>query len=841
MNYELLPKPVNGKFLKVEHFPASYQTLIFRLWEMVSAEKIAEVIKTTKENVINSAYSMGLKEQKNIDQWLTRGYISIIKAVWQLLPYEQMLLLLDWDEARLDFCLKEDDFLGGKLGEKCDCPPVLYRELTQEEKEKTKKIKASMEKHIQILDEKDIAIPFDFWNSKYKPLISPVKQEIAVNSDWCIEYPKNNSAINDYVEDFEEFAKTFGITFKKSSDKKIILKCDIETDDEEYHEIDIKENEIIINAGHDFGVLRGIYFLEDLAESAGTFTFKKKSYKRKTKVKTRFLYSFCGLYADVLDKDTEISFPQELLKEYAKRGINGVWIQGVLYKLAPYPFDEKQCVGWEKRLENLDKLTKRAARYGIKVYMYINEPRCLPLAYFEKHPELKGSKLRPNGDNACLCTSHPDTHKYLKDALQTVCKRVPELGGFFNITQTENRVLCYSSGATLGPGAEPCPVCFEKAPSEVISGVIKTMADAICEINPKMKYFYFAWSLSQTLGQDEANKVIELLPKNVIVLQVSETQMPVNIPADGANDIVDYSIAIVGPGEVAKNQWRKAKECGLETAAKVQISNSWECSSAPFIPVYDNIIEHMQNLSDEGVEHIMLSWTLGGYISDNIKIASSYFFDDGEQKDAYDNILTQSYGSYKETVKEAVHHFSDGFKNFPFNWKHIYTGPCNEGVANLLYTKPSGMTATMTCFPYDDLQTWRGLVTDRPSALSGPLFKEEVLLNQYALICDEWEKGLEIIKDMPTSEFKDMAIYCYTLFKSSYNQIKFYMEREGKQDKTVMRNIVESEKELAISAYEIMLRNASVGYEAANHYYVTRSKLAEKVVQCDYILENYYK
>ena len=51
-----------------------------------------------------------------------------------------------------------------------------------------------------------------------------------------------------------------------------------------------------------------------------------------------------------------------------------------------------------------------------------------------------------------------------------------------------------------------------------------------------------------------------------------------------------------------------------------------------------------------------------------------------------------------------------------------------------------------------------------------------------------------------------------------------------------MNEIVKSEKELALKVYEIMCRNSAVGYEAANHYYVTRSMIAEKIIQCEYLL-----
>ena len=830
-NMELLREPTKGKFLEIKHFPTSYQTLIFRLWEMVSAKKIAKVINTSEENVRKAALDMGLKEQKDLEHWMTRGYISIIRAVWNLLPYEQIYTLMDWDAERLSFCLREDDFLGLKLGEKCECPEVLYRELTENEKEQTKKIKETVENFIRPLDKFDIAKPFDFFESKYGSLVSVKNREVLVDSSWALEY--TDAKLSDFVEDFKNFALKYGVEFSESGDKKIVLEMNIRSDDEEYHEIHINDDLIKIIAPSPVGILRGLYDLEDLVESAGTFSFDKKVYKKKTKVKTRFIYSFCGLYADVLDKYNKISLPDELLEGYARRGINGVWIQGVLYKIAPYPFNEKESEGWETRLENLKALTERAARYGIKVYMYINEPRCMPEAFFKNRPDMKGISWRDDGAYT-LCSSHPETHKYLKDALQTICKKVPLIGGFFNITQSENNVLCTSRGNRWDE-KHTCPVCTPKGAYKVTAEILSTMANAVYEIDKNIKFFAYAWTWTHDYG-DDTEKLIASLPKNVIVLQVSESKMKfVRCGIEG--EVRDYSLSIVGPGEPAKQMWGQAKKYNLETAAKIQINNSWECSTSQFLPVYDNVIEHMKNLTEFGVDHMMLSWTLGGYFSDSLKIASSYFFEDNETKtDVYEEVLKNTYGDYAKIVKESVHHFCKGFAEYPFNIYHLYRGPSNAGVANLLYTEPSNMRSTTTCFAYDDIKGWcarhKGDDTDGWTEL----YTGEVLKTQYDLLCREWEKGLDIIKDMPTSEFKDMAIYGYTLFKASYNQTAYYLERDGKRDKKLMRELVENEKELALKAYEIMLRNSAVGYEAANHYYVTKSQLMEKIVQCDYIL-----
>ena len=101
-----------------EYFPTVMQAFIFRNWNMVSKYKIAEVLNTNVDNVVLQAERMGLKEQGNAKLWNEKGYITIIRANWHLLPYEQLLKLLDWTEEKLALILKEEDFLDIKLDRK---------------------------------------------------------------------------------------------------------------------------------------------------------------------------------------------------------------------------------------------------------------------------------------------------------------------------------------------------------------------------------------------------------------------------------------------------------------------------------------------------------------------------------------------------------------------------------------------------------------------------------------------------------------------------------------------------------------------------------------------------
>ena len=89
---------------------------------------MAEVLGTSVENVAALAESMGLPPAGAIPREMTsRGYITILRRNWHLLPYEQLLPLVDMSAEQLAYALREDDFLWAKLGLlKPKCEPLRY-------------------------------------------------------------------------------------------------------------------------------------------------------------------------------------------------------------------------------------------------------------------------------------------------------------------------------------------------------------------------------------------------------------------------------------------------------------------------------------------------------------------------------------------------------------------------------------------------------------------------------------------------------------------------------------------------------------------------------------------
>lgn len=684
-----LPK-VGTAAIELSHFPTKHQAFIFRAYEYVPIDRIAKVLGTDVETVRHAAGEMGLPDYAPGDLWLRRGYITIIRRMWHILPYEQLLELLDMDEQTLARIMREDDFLDVKLSDKPYCERISWRELTEEERIRTRQIQKLMQS-------------LDFSG----------KQPFAFEYD-----------------------------------------------------------------------------------------VPKMQFTGKERFSTRMIYAFSGLYQHAFDVDSEEFLPDEQLKAYQALGINGIWTQGVLSQLTPFPFDPAVSAGYEQRIKKMRAMTERLARYGIKLYLYLNEPRSMPLFFFEKYPELRG---HVQGEDACLCISTPQVRDYLTDAVESICRAVPLIGGFFTITRSENLTNCYShSGFAWNPCN--CPRCKNRGVGEVVAETIDCILNGAYRVSRDIKVFAWSWRW------DEFNEdIIRQLPKDVILLSQSELDIPFEIGGVKGN-VLDYSMSIVGPGERARREWKLAKDRGLEVGAKVQINTTWEASTVPAIPVRPSIEKHIKTLQEEGVQHLLLSWTLGGYPCRNIAAAAKYF---------YEECSDQSKGP---APYEAEKQFVEAFREFPFHINVLYFGPQNAGPSNLLFEKPTGYKTSMTCFAYDDLKGWRSIY---------PLSTFE---EQFSKLCKKWEIGLDMLDEEDESETAIMARATYCLFKSSLNQIRFIRAR----DEGFYSDAVSAAKEELLTAKRmlaLMNKNAAIGYEAANHYYYSKGQLAEKIINCNYIVE----
>lgn len=156
--------------LTFAHFPDRLHAFIWRNWNLVPSERMARVVGAKPRQIAEIARAMGLGDEDVLSAAKReRIYLSIIRRNWHLLPYEQLLELLDWTPARMDEALREDDFLWHKLGQlKPRCERLEYREPTQEMRRREAEI-AAIVREISREDKGAGEKPCDFLDRFTKP------------------------------------------------------------------------------------------------------------------------------------------------------------------------------------------------------------------------------------------------------------------------------------------------------------------------------------------------------------------------------------------------------------------------------------------------------------------------------------------------------------------------------------------------------------------------------------------------------------------------------------------------------------------------------------------------
>ena len=749
-----LPRGSAPKPVPLPHFPGPLHAFLWRNWPLVPTARLAAVVGARPREIIRLGHAMGLGAPPPIsrDQW-TRSYLTIIRRNWHLLPYEQLLQLLDWNAEQLAFTLREDDFLFVKLGSlKPQCEPLRYR--------------------------------------------------------------PSDSTLSE-----------------RARESARILREELPA---------LKSTEPL------FG------FVAQLSRPTTTRT------RRITTGQLKFCYSYFALYGDALLSQASDPYPDAYLERLAQAGVNGVWLQAVLYKLAPFPWQPELSAEHKARLGNLRQLVARARKHGIQVFLYLNEPRAMQLRFFERFPHLRGVT---EADHAALCTSQTEVQSYLVDSIATICRTVPDLGGFFSITASENLTNCWSHGQ-----GNQCPRCGPRSAPEVIAEVNSLFCrgmsaalhrespePAISAVNQPPPAPATAGSprlLVWDWGWDDAwaGVAIRRLPAQVALMSVSEWELPID--RGGVKTTVgEYSISAIGPSPRAQGHWQLAHERGLDTIAKIQAGNTWELAAVPYLPAIENVARHAENLRSAGVKGLMLGWTLGGYPSPNLEVVSEILAGASPEV-AMGRVAQRRVGKeLAPALVAAWRQFSAAFQEFPFHTGVLYSGPQQLGPANLLWPEPTRYQATMVGFPYDDLESWRAI------------YPPEIFIQQFEKVAAGFGSALDELQhatrkiSVGQSHRAALEAECRVAeaaaihFHSTANQARFVLARRSlaavetapaaAAALETLETLLKDEIALARRLYQLQSADSRIGFEASNQYFYIPIDLAEKILNCRYLLDHW--
>ena len=142
--------PIKRMTLPENNFPTVWQTVIFRNYGFVETERIAKTLQTDVATIDAEAKRLGISKFNTITDFDDNGYITIIRNNWFLLPYDQLCTLTGFSMDKLEFVLKEEDFLWVKLAHfKPQCKPVKYKPLSQTAIRKTERIAKIVSKYYE--------------------------------------------------------------------------------------------------------------------------------------------------------------------------------------------------------------------------------------------------------------------------------------------------------------------------------------------------------------------------------------------------------------------------------------------------------------------------------------------------------------------------------------------------------------------------------------------------------------------------------------------------------------------------------------------------------------------
>lgn len=771
--------------------PTMWQEVIFRNYGMVTNSTLSKILGTSEDIIAFNAALLGLDKLVYNPKWLSLGYITIIRANWHILPYEQIAEVLGITLEKLSVILREEDFLNVKLGNfKPKTDAVKYLPLSCGEYEQTLAIGKIVQNNYLSLQQSY----FDFAKS--------LSSETFNNNFEIIDNTKS-----ELTQRYISFTKKYyDLSHLAKQTIKLEL-CNMPISQESYR-LQISDCNISISATTAVGIFRG---LQEIAENT---SLKSGEYLRIAKIEQRIIHSYLGGCGDILNLEKNDYFSDELLTRLAKAKVNGIWLTAIFYQLREFAFDKKISEGHEKRIAILQALQQKLDCYGLKLYLYINEPRCLPMSFFESQPELLGEQY--NGDGA-MCTSNHIVKEYITDSAEYVCRKIPSLGGFISITMSENLTNCYSRNIT---NFTSCHKCSERSREDVTAEVNNLIYKGIKQAASTAKLIAWNWGYTTGYGWSEQQTyaAFERLDKGIDFMAISEDLM--QIEKMGVKTYVqDYSISNIGPSERTKNMINKASEQGRKSVVKVQLSNSWEMCITPYLPVFETNYKHLCNLAAINVGGLMLSWTHGGYPSPNLDVAKLFYYDTPRSLKSF---YKKQYGTAANTAESIVKIYSQAFSQYPFSLELIYTGAQHTGVTNPFYAVKTNMAATMVGFAYDDLSLWRGNYSENAFI--------KMLENMLKKI-DSAKELMAKLSDCNESE-SELKIYCnifYCTIKSLYNQAQFIMARD-KADKQGMIKFIDSETLNVKFFYENYVKSCLIGYEASNHYLFNQNNILQKIV-----------
>ncbi len=310
------------------------------------------------------------------------------------------------------------------------------------------------------------------------------------------------------------------------------------------------------------------------------------------------------------------------LADVARLGFDSVWLHGELKQLCPLEL----FGAWEPdaagRLAALRVTVERAAKHGLGVWLYLNEPRAYPQdhPFWAAHPECRGA-LCPittarnwreghgRAQHYALCLSAQPVRDYLRQAAAALARAVPGLAGVLLITASEHHGHCFARHRLDRDQPVDCPRCAGRQPWEMPAEVARAMLAGFDEAGSAMRLCCWTWSWHRHLDPAPCSHAIAALPPRAEIMSVFEMGGSAQ-RGSTTIDVDEYSLGEVGPTPLFMEQAAQARAQQRPLWAKLQLTATHELATVPNLPVPGAIYDKLAACRAQGVTGIMSVWTM---------------------------------------------------------------------------------------------------------------------------------------------------------------------------------------------------------------------------------------
>ena len=476
----------------------------------------------------------------------------------------------------------------------------------------------------------------------------------------------------------------------------LIINNDIAFTQEEF-KLEILEKSVLITAAEPEGVRGAVYLFEEqlrIHESTAVLTGEfHRTPAIRWRVSRCFFTPTCRppFYKDELTDDIDY-YPDPYLDRLAHERVNGLWITVYLRDMPTtvFPTHGKDA---DKRLSKLKRIVERCARYGIKCFLYMSEPKGFGDTDYQAFPR---SEAFPDiighhtGNFDYFCTSSEVGQRYLRETLEYIFKNVPGLGGVINIMSLESSLPCATAHVYehLGSGCN-CPRCSKRSPEELYRELVELMSGAIRKHQPDAEFvgwFYVAWYIKGDPEEHHFRRIADNWPDDSCLMFNYETggesfQQGKNRP------VLDYSLSFIGPSEL----WFDIARRVQQPAAKLQVACSHEDASVPIIPVPGNLYDKYKTLQEYRTRFTMMCWYFGNYPGLMNRAAGRLSFSPfpASEIEFLRELARLDWMEDTDTVAQAWQFFGQGYREFPENINFKWFGPLHHGITFPWYLFPT--------------------------------------------------------------------------------------------------------------------------------------------------------